>query len=60
MSADIKKPTKKPKKIKKKCGCGDNEKRVAHSCPYDCEINGNYEKTCFCCDICTDECFLEI
>jgi len=42
------------------CKCGINHKTDWHSCPYDEDMNGNYEKNCRCCSDCTHNCAMDI
>lgn len=43
-----------------KCDCcGENEEQELHTCPYGCEINGDYSE-CNCCKQCEQNCSDEI
>jgi hypothetical protein len=35
-------------------GCGE------HPCPYQCDINGNDESYCSCCEFCERQCAMDI
>ncbi|RPJ40053.1 MAG: hypothetical protein EHM35_00155 [Planctomycetaceae bacterium] len=45
--------------INDRCTCNEYE-WGAHSCPFEEEINDNYEEGCCCCPYCTQECVWEI
>jgi len=40
--------------------CGVNPANPSHFCPYQAEINGDYETECNCCDDCAQECAWEV
>ena len=40
--------------------CGKNPATESHSCPYNEEINGDFNTLCTCCGDCQAECALEI
>lgn len=47
-------------KLIDECTCDGNCNTDSHSCPYEEEINDNYNDFCNCCDYCTKECANDI
>jgi len=39
---------------------GEGKAREPHSCPYQEEINEDHDFRCTCCELCTDECAMDI
>ena len=42
------------------CKCGKNPAEHPHTCPYQTDINDNYETLCNCCLECQCECAMDI
>lgn len=42
--------------MEKLCKCGKNPASEPHPCPYQIDINDNYESTCTCCAECEQNC----
>lgn len=40
------------------CDCDDQ--REPHTCPYDEELNGDYETLCTCCTECEQQCIEDV
>ena len=40
--------------------CSKEGTNNLHSCPYDEDINGDYEDKCNCCEDCQHECAMDI
>jgi len=40
--------------------CRREKKESYHTCPYQCDMNGDYEYQCTCCDSCYNSCLGDI
>lgn len=54
------KKKRKPNPCPSSHGCSNEATEEAHGCPYQEEINDDYEYACECCSDCAGECACEI
>lgn len=59
LSGMVNEEDKKIKEASELCRCGEPGE-YDHSCPYDEEINNNYDSLCNCCNRCYNNCLMDI